>query len=72
MLRTEWRAVFVYPSYGSYPERTGYGPPRDTEAEALEDRPLRPEETWGRRVGVQTRSVTEWNDVVTNDDRSVP
>ena len=50
--------MFTYPG-DSVP---GYGPARDTREEAEQDRPWRSEESFGRRVGLQTRQVTEWED----------
>lgn len=60
----EWRAVFSYPTPWDKesPVRIGYGEPRKSRAKAEEDRPIRPEETWGRRIGVQRREVTPWED----------
>lgn len=56
--RTEFRAVFSYPSMTN-----SYGRPCSTEDEARQDRPIRPEETWGQLTGIQKRIVTEWEDM---------
>lgn len=63
-MMVEWRAVFEYPEPWRAGGATsvGYGPARATREEAEQDRPLRPEETWGRRIGVQSRRVEEWRD----------
>ncbi len=54
----EYRAVFTYPQSGN-PEQdtTGFGPWRDSRDEAKEDRPIRPEESFGHRSGLQKRKV---------------
>lgn len=62
-MKTVYRAKFSYPTAGPHEKFWhSYGPERDTRDGALADRPERPEETWGRRTGIQTRQVTEWTD----------
>lgn len=60
----EWRAIFAYPTPWDkrMPVTLGYGSPRRTREKAEADRPLRPEETHGRHIGVQRREVTPWED----------
>lgn len=62
-MHMEYRAVFSYPPSYLGPTPDDYGPWRKSLKETEQDRPFRPEESYGRRTGTQKRFVTDPEDI---------